>query len=447
MPTDSGVNIASAEGRLGVLCVGLGAVATGLEAGLELDKKEGTNPICVTEYSRIRIGRRNEDEYDEPLIKDFLELADHRNVVFGAWDIKSQNAYETALEAKVFEAHELLPVAEELSSNQPMKAVFEQSMLEGITDGNHFKQCQSKMEYAVMLMEDIRQFKAANNCDRLVMLCVCSTEKYVELSEVHSSIEAFEDGLYNNDPNISPSMIYAYAAIMSGVPLINGTPNRTDIRALADLAETKGVPICGRDFKTGQTLVKTVLAAMFKARALGIEGWYSPNILGNRDGLALNDPGSFESKKRTKGDVLEEILDPVNNPELYQSMMIEGRHQVRIDYYEPAGDDKIAIDHIDFFGWRKKRMSIDMIFRCKDSVLAAAVAWDLIRLIDLAARAGEKGVQEQLSFFFKAPKTLPGLKPIHHLFEQLLKLTNWMRHLRGEDILDHLGRDYKEETV
>ncbi|QYO62800.1 inositol-3-phosphate synthase [Leptolyngbya sp. 7M] len=373
-----------------------------------------------------------------PKINEFVPLAALDDIVFGAWDIFSENAYEAALNAGVLEKELLNQVAEQLASLKPMPAVFEQKYVKRLY-GTNTKSGRNKMELAEQLIEDITNFKKENGCDRLVMVWAASTEIFLEESEAHRSIQAFEKGLYDNDPSISPSMIYAYAAIVSGVPFANGAPNLTvDIPALTKLAEDRNVPICGKDFKTGQTLMKTIIAPGLKARMLGLDGWYSTNILGNRDGEVLDDPENFKTKEESKLSVLEHILQPEVYPDLYKDFS----HVVRINYYPPRGDNKEGWDNIDIFGWLGYKMQIKIDFLCRDSILAAPLALDLALFLDLAQRAGMRGVQEWLSFYFKAPQTAPGLYPEHDLFIQLVKLKNTLRHIMGEEMITHLGREY-----
>jgi myo-inositol-1-phosphate synthase len=434
---ESGVEIAPAEGKLGILLVGLGAVSTTLVAGVEAIRRGISQPVgSLTQMGTIRLGKRTDNR--SPLIKDFVPLADLDDVVFGAWDIFSENAYEAALNAGVLEKELLAQVSEQLASLKPMPAVFEQNYVKRL-NGNNIKQGANKMELAEQLMQDIADFKAANGCSRLVMVWAASTEIFLESSHVHSSLEAFEKGLYDSDPGIAPSMIYAYAALKSGVPFANGAPNLTvDIPALLELADKMRVPICGKDFKTGQTLMKTILAPGFKARMLGLEGWYSTNILGNRDGEVLDDPESFKTKEESKLSVLEHILQPDVYPDLYEGFS----HVVRINYYPPRGDNKEGWDNIDIFGWLGYKMQIKVDFLCRDSILAAPLALDLALFLDLAQRAGMKGIQEWLSFYFKAPQTAEGLYPEHDLFIQLMKLKNTLRHMKGEELITHLGLEY-----
>ncbi|QQS31712.1 MAG: inositol-3-phosphate synthase [Acidobacteriota bacterium] len=434
---EPGVEIAPAEGKLGILLVGLGAVSTTLVAGVEAIRRGISQPVgSLTQMGTIRLGKRTDNR--SPLIKDLVPLAGLDDVVFGAWDIFAENAYEAALNAGVLEKELLAHVSEQLASLKPMPAVFEQNYVKRL-NGNNIKQGANKMELAEQLMQDIADFKAANGCSRLVMVWAASTEIFLESSDVHSSLEAFEKGLYDSDPGIAPSMIYAYAALKSGVPFANGAPNLTvDIPALLELADKMRVPICGKDFKTGQTLMKTILAPGFKARMLGLEGWYSTNILGNRDGEVLDDPESFKTKEESKLSVLDHILQPEVYPDLYEGFS----HVVRINYYPPRGDNKEGWDNIDIFGWLGYKMQIKVDFLCRDSILAAPLALDLALFLDLAQRAGMKGIQEWLSFYFKAPQTAEGLYAEHDLFIQLMKLKNTLRHMKGEELITHLGLEY-----
>jgi myo-inositol-1-phosphate synthase len=367
-------------------------------------------------------------------------LADLDDIVFGAWDIFNDNAFDAAMKAGVLDKDLLNQVSEQLASLKPMPAVFEQNFVKRL-HGENVKNGKTKMELAEQLIEDIAKFKTEKSCDRLVMVWAASTEIYLEESDVHQSLEAFEKGLYDSDPAIAPSMIYAYAAIKSGVPFANGAPNLTvDIPALVKLADDLKVPICGKDFKTGQTLIKTIIAPGLKARMLGLNGWYSTNILGNRDGEVLDDPENFKTKEESKLSVLEHILQPDVYPDLYKDFS----HVVRINYYPPRGDNKEGWDNIDIFGWLGYKMQIKIDFLCRDSILAAPLVLDLALFMDLAQRAGLKGVQEWLSFYFKAPQTAPGLYPEHDLFIQLKKLKNTLRYLKGEELITHLGMDYYE---
>ncbi|MBX3297740.1 MAG: inositol-3-phosphate synthase [Acidobacteria bacterium] len=433
----NGLEIAPATGKLGVLLVGLGAVSTTLVAGVEAIRRGISQPVgSLTQMGTIRLGKRTDNNV--PRIKDFVPLASLDDVVFGAWDIFPDNAFEAAKKAGVLEKDLLEQVSEPLASLKPMPAVFEQSYVKRL-HGENVKTGKNKMEFAEQLIEDIARFKSANGCDRIVMVWAASTEVYLEASGCHLTIEAFEQALYDSDPAIAPSMIYAYAAIKSGVPFANGAPNLTaDIPALTKLAEAEGVPICGKDFKTGQTLMKTILAPGLKSRMLGLDGWYSTNILGNRDGEVLDDPESFKTKEESKLSVLEHILQPEVYPDLYKDFS----HVVRINYYPPRGDNKEGWDNIDIFGWLGYKMQIKIDFLCRDSILAAPLALDLALFMDLAQRAGMKGIQEWLSFYFKAPQTAPGLYPEHDLFIQLMKLKNTLRHMMGEDLITHLGLEY-----
>lgn len=432
-----GVEIAPANGKLGILLVGLGAVSTTFVAGVEAIRRGFAQPIgSLSQMGTIRLGRRTDGR--SPKIKEFVPLADLEDIVFGAWDIYSESAFEAAMNAGVLEKDLLNQVAEQLGSLRPMKAVFSQNYVKRLS-GDNVKTGKTKMELAEQLIEDIARFRTEKNCERLVMVWAASTEIFLEPGDVHASIEQFEKGLYDNDERISPSMIYAYAAIRSGVPFANGAPNLTvDIPALTELAEKNGVPVCGKDFKTGQTLMKTILAPGLKSRMLGLDGWYSTNILGNRDGEVLDDPESFRTKEESKLSVLEQILQPEVYPELYKDFS----HVVRINYYPPRGDNKEGWDNIDIFGWLGYKMQIKIDFLCRDSILAAPLVLDLALFLDLAQRSKMRGVQEWLSFYFKSPQTAPGLYPEHDLFIQLKKLKNTLRHLRGEELITHLGREY-----
>ncbi|OLY92636.1 myo-inositol-1-phosphate synthase [Cnuella takakiae] len=434
--------IAPAQGKLGVLIPGLGAVATTLIAGVAAVKKDLAQPVgSLTQMGSIRLGKRTEGR--SPKIKDFVPLANLDELVFGGWDVYADNVLEAAMKAKVLEPMMLHAVRAELESIKPMKAVFDRSYVANL-DSTHVKEAPTKAELAKALMDDIENFRDANDCTRVVIVWCGSTEKYIEVSEVHESIEAFEEGLRNNDPQISPSMIYAYAAIKLGVPFMNGAPNLTcDIPALMELARQTGTPIGGKDFKTGQTLMKTILAPGLAARALGIKGWFSSNILGNRDGYVLDHPDNFKTKEVSKLSVLEDILQPDANPELYGDIY----HKVRINYYPPHGDNKESWDNIDIFGWLGYSMQIKINFLCRDSILAAPIVLDLALFADLAKRANMSGIQEWLSFYFKSPQTLPELRPEHDIFKQLIKLQNTLRHMMGEDLITHLGLDYYQDLV
>ncbi len=431
------VKIAPATGKLGILIPGMGAVATTFIAGVEAVKRGLGHPIgSLTQLSTIRLGKRTDN--NTPKIKDFVPLTPLECLTFGTWDIFDDNAYEAAVNAKVLEPALLEQLKEPLSAIKPMKAVFDKTYIKRI-DGPNVKSAPTKMELAEALMQDIRDFKRNNNCSRLVMIWCGSTEVFHKSAAVHDTVESFEEGLRKNDPDIAPSQIYAYAALKLGVPYANGAPNlTTDTPALLELARRNDVPVCGKDFKTGQTFMKTLLAPGFKARMLGMNGWFSTNILGNRDGEVLEDPGSFKSKEETKLSVLEQILQPKLYPELYKDLY----HAVRINYYPPRGDSKEGWDNIDIFGWLGYPMQIKIDFLCRDSILAAPLVLDLVLFLDLAQRAGMKGIQEWLSFYFKAPMTAVGLYPEHDIFIQLMKLKNTLRWMQGEDLITHLGLEY-----
>ncbi len=436
MSTKENVRLAPADGKLGVLIPGIGAVSTTFMGGVEAVKRGLGKPIgSLTQLATIRLGKRTDGR--TPRIQDFVPLAGLDDLVFGGWDIYEDSAYEAAVNAKVFEPALLEQVKGQLSAVKPMKAVFDQDYVRRI-NGPNVKQG-SKMEKAEMLIDDIRTFKETSGASRLVMIWCGSTEVFHKPSAVHQTLEAFECGLRKNDPDIAPSQIYAYAALKSGVPYANGAPNlTTDTPALLDLARDRNIPVCGKDFKTGQTYMKTLLAPGFKARMLGVSGWFSTNILGNRDGEVLEDPGSFKSKEETKLSVLEHILQPDLYPDLYKNMY----HAVRINYYPPRGDSKEGWDNIDIFGWLGYPMQIKIDFLCRDSILAAPLVLDLVLFMDLAQRAGMRGIQEWLSFYFKAPMTAPGLYPEHDVFIQLMKLKNTLRWMQGEELITHLGLEY-----
>ena len=437
MPAKDNVKIAPPEGKLGVLIPGMGAVTSTFIAGVEAVKAGWALPIgSLTQMGTIRLGKRTEGR--SPKIKDFVPLAELQDLVIGGWDIFEDNAYEAARKAGVLDKAHIEKLKEPLSAIKPMKAVFDHDYVRRL-DGPNVKQGGSKMDKARMLMDDIEQFRKSTGVSRLVMIWCGSTEVHHEPTEVHQTIENFERGLEKNDPNIAPSQIYAYAALKMGIPHANGAPNlTTDVPALVELARRNQVPICGKDFKTGQTLMKTIVAPGLKARMLGLTGWYSTNILGNRDGEVLDDPASFRTKEVTKLSVLEYILQPDLYPELYKDFY----HVVRINYYPPRGDAKEGWDNIDIFGWMGYPMQIKINFLCRDSILAAPLVLDLVLFLDLAQRAGMKGIQEWLSFYFKAPMTAPGLYPEHDIFIQLMKLKNTLRWMRGEDLITHLGLEY-----
>jgi myo-inositol-1-phosphate synthase len=431
------VKIAPADGKLGVLIPGIGAVSTTFIAGVEAVKRGMAVPVgSLTQLSTIRLGKRTDNR--TPMIKDFVPLAGLNDLVFGGWDIYEDTAYEAAKNAAVLEKTQLESLKEPLSAIRPMKAVFDQEYVRRI-NGPNVKQAATKMEKAEMLLDDIAQFRKTNDCSRLVMIWCGSTEVFHRPAAVHQTLKDFECGLMKNDPEISPSQMYAYAALKSGVPFANGAPNlTTDTPALLELARERSIPICGKDFKTGQTFMKTLLAPGLKMRMLGLSGWFSTNILGNRDGEVLEDPGSFKSKEETKLSVLDQILQPKLYPELYKDFY----HAVRINYYPPRGDSKEGWDNIDIFGWLGYPMQIKIDFLCRDSILAAPLVLDLVLLMDLAQRCGMRGIQEWLSFYFKAPMTAPGLYPEHDIFIQFMKLKNTLRWMRGEDLITHLGLEY-----
>jgi myo-inositol-1-phosphate synthase len=430
-------SIAPANGRLGVLVPGMGAVTTTFIAGVQAIRRGIGQPIgSLTQMGTIRLGKRTDNR--TPRIKDFVPLTELDDMVFGGWDIFPENMYEAAVKADVLTPQTLDPIKDDLSAIEPMKAVFDKNYVKRL-DGPHVKEAATLMDKAEMLMQDIRDFKEKNNCARLVMIWCGSTEVFHAKSAVHDSLEAFEEGLRNNDPAIAPSQIYAYAALKLGVPFINGAPNLTvDIPALSDYARQNNIPIAGKDFKTGQTFMKTLLAPGLKSRMLGVSGWFSTNILGNRDGDVLHDPGSFKSKEETKLSVLDSIFQPHLYPELYKDLY----HMVRINYYPPRGDAKEGWDNIDIFGWLNYPMQIKLNFLCRDSILAAPLVLDLVLFTDLAQRAGMRGIQEWLSFYFKAPMTAPGLYAEHDIFIQLMKLKNTLRWMAGEELITHLGLEY-----
>ena len=437
MAAQDNVQIAPANGKLGVLIPGIGAVTTTFIAGVEAVKRGTAVPVgSLTQLSTIRLGKRTDN--NTPKIKDFVPLAGINDLVFGGWDIYEDTAYEAAVNAAVLERTLLDQLKEPLSAIRPMKAVFDQEYVKRIT-GPNVKQAGTKMEKTEMLMDDIQQFRKSSQVERLVMIWCGSTEVFHRPGAVHQTLKDFECGLMKNDPEISPSQMYAYAALKSGVPFANGAPNlTTDTPALLDLARERNLPICGKDFKTGQTFMKTLLAPGLKMRMLGLNGWFSTNILGNRDGEVLEDPGSFKSKEETKLSVLDQILQPKLYPELYKDFY----HAVRINYYPPRGDSKEGWDNIDIFGWLGYPMQIKIDFLCRDSILAAPLVLDLVLFMDLAQRCGMRGIQEWLSFYFKAPMTAPGLYPEHDIFIQLMKLKNTLRWMRGEDLITHLGLEY-----
>ncbi len=430
--------IRPAEGKLGVLLPGFGAVATTFVAGVEATRRGLAKPVgSLTQMQTIRLGKRTEDR--TPLIKDFVPIADLDDLVFGCWDPIADDGYASAKNAGVLDRETHLdPIRDFLESIKPMPAAFSTDYVKKL-NGPNVKAAANKKELAEQLREDIRNFKADNGCDRLVMVWCGSTEIFLRPGPQHETLESFERAMEENDPGISPSMLYAYAAIMEGVPYANGAPNLSaDFPALENAAVERGVPIGGKDFKTGQTLMKTILAPGFKTRMLGLNGWFSTNILGNRDGEVLDDPESFKTKEESKLGALEHILQPEKYPDLYSDMY----HKVRINYYPPRGDNKEGWDNIDIFGWMGYPMQIKVDFLCRDSILAAPIVLDLALFLDLAGRAGLSGIQEWLSFYFKAPQTLPGLYPEHDIFIQHWKLKNTLRWRMREEMVTHLGVEY-----
>ena len=432
--------ILAPQGKLGVLMPGMGAVATTLIAGVELVKKGLAEPVgSLTQLGTVRLGKRTESRV--PKIKDFVPLAEMEDLVFGGWDAFPDDAYEAAAIAGVLEKEHLNAVRDELKEINPFKAVFDARYVVGLGGAAHTKGYSSLRDAAERVREDIYAFKEEHSLERLIMVNCASTEAYLQPREAHFSIESFEAALERSDPAISPSMIYAYAAIKEGVPYANGAPSlAADIPALTELANERGVPVAGKDFKTGQTLMKTIVAPGLKARLLGLKGWYSTNILGNRDGEVLDDPESLRSKEVSKLSVLEHILQPEVYPSLYEDIT----HVVKINYYPPRGDAKEGWDNIDIFGWLGYPMQIKINFLARDSILAAPIVLDLALFLDLAKRAGMGGIQEWLSFYFKSPMTLPELYPEHDLFIQQMKLKNTLRAIMGEDLITHLGLDYYE---
>lgn len=431
-------SIQAPTGKLAILTPGMGAVSTTFMAGVISIRKGLAKPIgSLTQMGTIRLGKRTDNR--NPRIKDFVPLTELEDIEFGGWDLFEDNAYEAAVNAGVLDRYLLEQIKDELEQIKPMKAVFDKEYVKKL-DGPNVKKAATKMELAEAVMEDIRRFKEEKGCDRAVMVWCGSTEIYIEESDVHSSIAKLEEGLRNNHPDIAPSMIYAYAAIKMGIPYANGAPNLScDVDGMVELAKETGAPIAGKDFKTGQTLMKTILAPGLKARSLGINGWFSTNILGNRDGEVLDDPDNFKTKEVSKLGVLEQILEPDLHPDLYKDLY----HKVRINYYPPRGDDKEGWDNLDISGWLGYKMQIKVDFLCKDSILAAPLVLDLALFLDLAARAGMKGgIQEWLSFYLKSPQAAKGLKPQHDIFVQLMKLKNTLRFLQGEDLITNLGLDY-----
>ncbi len=431
------VSIAPPKGKLGVLTPGMGAVSTTLMSGVELVRQGHSQPVgSLTQMGTIRLGRRTEARV--PKIKEFVKLAELNDLVFGGWDVFPDSAYQAAAKAGVLDAKDLEKVQKFLKSIHPMKAAFDQNYVKKLS-GTHVKKGKTKFDLAEQIREDIRNFKKKNKLDRLVMVWCGSTEIFLKPEEAHKDLPSFEKAMKSNHPAIAPSMLYAYAAISEEVPFANGAPNLTvDIPALQEYALSKGVPVAGKDFKTGQTLMKTILSPGLKARMIGLNGWFSTNILGNRDGEVLDDPGSFKTKEESKLGALEYILQPKVYPELYGNFT----HKVRINYYPPRGDNKEGWDNIDIFGWLGYPMQIKVDFLCRDSILAAPIVLDLVLFLDLAKRAGMRGIQEWLSFYFKSPMCAPELYPEHDLFIQSMKLKNTLRWMMGEELITHLGAEY-----
>ena len=433
-------NSQPAKGKLGVMIPGMGAVATTFVAGVEAVRKSLAKPIgSLTQMGTVRLGKRTEGR--SPKIKEFVPLASLDDLVFTGWDIFEDNMFDAATKAGVLDRYLLEQIKPYLQKIAPRKAVFDHNYVKKI-DGPNVKKGKNKMDLAEQVRDDMRQFKKSSGASRLITIWCGSTETFIQPTAVHQSSKAFEKALQQNDEDIAPSMIYAYASLKEGVPFANGAPNLTvDIPVMHELARENEAPICGKDFKTGQTLIKTILAPGFKSRMLGLAGWFSTNILGNRDGEVLDDPGSFKTKEESKLSVLEHILQPELYPDLYGDFT----HKVRINYYPPRGDNKEGWDNIDIFGWLGYPMQIKVDFLCRDSILAAPIVLDLVLFLDLAQRTAELkglGIQEWLSFYFKSPMTAPGLYPEHDLFIQLMKLKNTLRHLRGEELITHLGLEY-----
>jgi myo-inositol-1-phosphate synthase len=430
-------SIAPPKGKLGVLIPGMGAVSTTFMAGVDLVRRGESTPVgSLTQMGTIRLGKRTDAR--SPKIKDFVKLAELDDLVFGCWDVFPDDAFQAATKAGVLDAKDLAKAQKFLKGIRPMTAAFDQNYVKNL-HGKHVKKGKTKFDLAEQIRDDIRRFKKKNKLDRLVMVWCASTEVFLKAEAVHQDLQSFEKGMKTNHPAIAPSMLYAWAAISEGVPFANGAPNLTvDIPALEEFAKAKNVPIVGKDFKSGQTLMKTVLAPGFKARMLGLHGWFSTNILGNRDGEVLDDPGSFKTKEESKLGALEYILQPKIYPELYENFY----HKVRINYYPPRGDNKESWDNIDIFGWLGYPMQIKVDFLCRDSILAAPIVLDLALFLDLAKRAGMRGIQEWLSFYFKSPMCAKELYPEHDLFIQSMKLKNTLRWMMGEELITHLGSEY-----
>jgi myo-inositol-1-phosphate synthase len=431
------LDIAPARGKLGVLLVGLGAVSTTTIAGVMAIRKGLAPPIgSLTQMGTIRLGKRTEGR--APKIKDFVSLADLNDIVFGGWDIFEADCYSAARTAGVLEPSQLDQVRSELEAITPMPAVFDRRYVKRL-DGPNVKKGKSKRDLAEQLIADIRAFKSKHGCDRLVMIWCGSTEVYMKETAAHASVASFERALEQSDDSIPSSMIYAYAALREGLPFANAAPNLTaDVPAMLELAARTKSPLAGNDMKTGQTLIKTIIAPGLKARLLGVKGWYSTNILGNRDGEVLDDPESFKTKEESKKSALDYIFQPHLYPDLYADLC----HVVRINYYPPRGDNKEGWDNIDLIGWLGYPMQLKINFLCRDSILAAPIVLDVSLFLDLARRAGMSGIQEWLSFYFKAPMHAPEIYPEHDLFIQLMKLKNTLRHMQGEELITHLGREY-----
>ncbi len=430
--------IRPAEGKLGVMLVGLGAISTTVIAGLDAIKKNRTKPFgSLTQMGTIRLGKRTDNKH--PLVKDFVPLARIEDIEIGAWDIFPDDGYTAAKKAGVLSDTDLEAARPALEKVKPLRGAFDQRWVKRL-EGTYVKSG-TKRELANGLVEDIKNFQKERGCSRMVVVWCASTESFTETKPIFGSLKAFEKALDANDAEIPSSMLYAYAALKLGIPFANGAPNLTvDTPALMELANETRTPVCGKDYKTGQTLMKTILAPGFRARQLGLSGWFSTNILGNRDGEVLDDPGSFKTKEESKLSVLDTILQPDQNPDLYGNMY----HKVRINYYPPRGDAKEGWDNIDIFGWMGYPMQIKVDFLCRDSILAAPLVLDLALFLDLAKRSEMRGVQEWLSFYFKSPQTAEGLYPEHNLFIQEMKLKNTLRYLMGEDQITHLGREYYE---
>jgi myo-inositol-1-phosphate synthase len=433
----TGLDIQPAQGRVGVLLVGLGAVSTTFIAGVHAIRRGLSRPIgSLTQMGTIRLGKRTDSR--SPLVRDFVPLASLDQLVFGAWDIFTDDCFTAAKTAGVLDSSLLDELRPELEAIRPWPAVFDRRFVKRL-DGPNVKRGANKRDLAEQVRADIRSFKEAHRLDRLVLIWCGSTEVFMTESEAHRSVESLERALEADDPEIPSSMVYAYAALKEGIPYANAAPNLTvDVPAMLDLARQTGTPVAGKDLKTGQTLVKTIIAPGLKARLIGVSGWYSTNILGNRDGEVLDDPESFKTKEESKKSVLDYILQPDLYPDLYGHLC----HVVRINYYPPRGDNKEGWDNIDLVGWLGYPMQLKINFLCRDSILAAPIVLDIVLFLDLAKRAGFAGIQEWLSFYFKSPMHAPGLYPEHDLFIQLMKLKNTLRYMKGEDLITHLGREY-----